>query len=67
MTKRDIPENLKRKQEERRKETIDRIDKAIDTILSENGIVTKKKLIDITGFSNATFSKEHVKELLKLR
>lgn len=54
------------KQEEARRITIEKIQDAIDTVIEEGGIVTKKKLIEITGLSNATFSKAHVKELLEI-
>ncbi len=63
---RTIPKSLKDKQEEMKRNTINNIQEAIDTIQEEGGIVTKKKLIEYTGLSNATFSKPHVKQLLEI-
>ena len=65
MKKRDIPKTLKQLQSIKREETINKIQNAIDQIKDDGGIVTKKKLYEITGFSSSTFSKEHVKQLLK--
>lgn len=65
MSKRDIPSKLKEKQLEKRKETLEKIQSCIDEIKEFNGVVTKKKLIEMTGYSASTFSKDHVKELLK--
>jgi hypothetical protein len=48
----------------KRNTTLDLIRDAIDTIQEDNKIVTKKELMDITGLSSGTFSKEYVKELL---
>lgn len=65
MSTKTIPENLKEKQEKQKLDTINKIQNAIDVIQEEGGIVTKKKLIEMTSLSNATFSKPHVKEVLK--
>lgn len=64
-SKKSIPDNLKKVQDEKRKETLKIITDAIDEIQFDNGVVTKKRLMEITELSNATFSKPHVKELLK--
>lgn len=66
MSKRCLPEQLKLQQEQRRAATLEAIQNAIALIKEEGGIVTKKKLIEITGLSNSTFSKQHVKELLEI-
>lgn len=65
MSAKNIPENLKEKQEKQKLDTINKIQNSIDIIQEEGGIVTKKKLIEMTGLSNATFSKPHVKDVLK--
>lgn len=65
MSKRDIPSKLKEKQLAKRNETLEKIQSCIYEIKEFNGVVTKKKLIEMTGYSASTFSKEHVKELLK--
>ncbi len=67
MARRDIPDALKKQQELKRQETLNKIKDAIEEIQFEDGIVTKKKLIELTGLSNSTFSKPHVKKLLKER
>ena len=63
--KREIPKGLREKQEKQRQETMKTIQDAINFIIEEGGIVTKQKLIEHTGLSSATFSKPHVKDLLK--
>lgn len=65
MGKRDISVNLKELQSIKRKETLSKIQKAINEIQEDNDVVTKKKLLEITGLSSATFSKPHVLALLK--
>ncbi|MED0666065.1 DUF6262 family protein [Bacillus badius] len=65
MGKRDIPTSLKELQMAKRVETANKVQEAIEDIQNDNGIVTKKKLIELTGLSNSTFSKEHVLEVLK--
>ena len=65
MSKRDIPAKLNEMQLAKRNETLEKIQSCIDEIKEFNGVVTKKKLIEMTGYSASTFSKEHVKELLK--
>ena len=59
------PEQLVKYQDVRRKTTLVKIQNAIDELNTEGFIVSKKMLIERTGFSAALFSKRHVKELLK--
>jgi len=61
-----LPLPLQDKQEEQRLNTKKKIQDGIDIITEEGGVVTKKKLIAITGLSNATFSKKHAKEVLEV-
>lgn len=63
---RKLPENLINRQNEIRQETLNKIQNAIDEIKAEGGLVTTKKLIERTGLSRSTFSKNHVKELLRM-
>lgn len=65
MGRRDIPVNLKELQKAKRIATINKIQEAIDDIKHDGGVVTKKRLIDLTNLSSATFSKSHVLEVLK--
>lgn len=65
MSKREIPEKLKRIQDERRTLTLSKIQEAIDELKNDGAEVTKKKLIERTEYSASTFSKQHVKALLK--
>ena len=65
MNKRKLPDGLKKQQEERMKETLDKVQKAIDELTSEGYLISTKILIERTGLSRSTFSKEHVKNLLK--
>ena len=65
MGKRDIPVNLKELQNAKRQKTLSKIQEAIDEIQEDNDIVNKKKLLELTGLSSATFSKPHVLQLLK--
>ncbi len=62
---RKLPENLINKQNQAKQETLDKIQNAIDEIKAEGALVTTKKLIERTGLARSTFSKSHVKELLK--
>lgn len=63
--KRKLPESLIKQQEQRRTETLQTIQSVIDALKEEETIVTKKLLIELSGYSASTFSKPHVKELLK--
>lgn len=60
-----IPESLLKKQEAQRENTMKVVEEAIKEIKLEGGVVTKKKLQELTGLSSATFSKEHVLYVLK--
>lgn len=66
MSQKNIPLKLKEKQEQAKLKTLNIIQDAINDIKEDGGIVTKKRLIELTGLSSATFSKPHVKELLKV-
>lgn len=66
MNNKKIPESLKLKQDNQRNKTIEKVQNAIDLIREEGGIVTKKRLIEITGLAATTFSKQHVKEVLEI-
>lgn len=62
---RELPDALKKQQEEKRQITLYKIQDAINELTEDNAEVTKKKLINITGYSASTFSKPHVKILLE--
>lgn len=49
----------------KQKNTLILIQDAINTINEDNRIVTKKELMELTGLSSGTFSKDYIKELLK--
>lgn len=49
----------------KRNTTLELIRDTIESIQSDNRIVTKKELIDTTGLSSGTFSKDYVKDLLR--
>lgn len=65
MSEREIPDNLKKLQDEKRSQTLLKIQEVIDELKNDNAEVSKKKLIEMTGYSASTFSKQHVKALLK--
>ncbi len=62
---RDIPEELRKKQDAARQSTLDRIQSAINELNDEGYLITTKLLIERTGLARSTFSKPHVQELLK--
>ncbi|MER2106914.1 MAG: hypothetical protein ABS949_08230 [Solibacillus sp.] len=64
MTK-ELPSTLLQRQEMLRNETKDKIQQAINTLKEEGAMVTKKALIELSGYSASTFSKPHIKELLE--
>ncbi|MGK5651979.1 DUF6262 family protein [Brevibacillus formosus] len=66
MKKRGIPTKLKERQQSKRLETIKKIQEAIDDIKQDGSVVTKKRLMELTGLSNSTFSKDHVIEVLRI-
>lgn len=63
---RTLPDSIKIQQENKKKQTIDSVQRAINELKSEGYIVTTKLLMDRTGYARSTFSKSHVKELLRL-
>lgn len=65
MSEREIPDSLKKLQDEKRSQTLSKIQEVIDELKNDSAEVTKKKLIEMTGYSASTFSKQHVKALLK--
>ena len=58
-------DNMKQMYSEKRNATLNKIQEAINDIKEDNRIVTKTELMKLTGISSGTFSKDHVKELLK--
>ena len=65
MSEREIPDSLKKLQDEKRSQTLFKIQEVIDELKNDSAEVTKKKLIEMTGYSASSFSKQHVKDLLK--
>lgn len=63
--KKKLPESLIKHQEQRKAETLQTVQSVIDVLKEEGTIITKKMLIELSGYSPSTFSKPHVKELLK--
>jgi len=64
-TKRKIPDELAEKQARQRKETVKKIQQAIDELKSEGAIITTSKLVERTKLSRSTINKPHVQEVLK--
>lgn len=60
-----IPEKRQQYYDRRRTRTMQKVQAGIDQIKAEGREVTKKELMEITGLSTGTFSKDHVKEVLK--
>lgn len=65
MSKKELPKALKQQQEQKRQYTLKKIQETIDYFKEIDLEVTKKRLIEETGYSASTFSKQHVKELLQ--
>lgn len=65
MSKKELPNALKQQQEQKRQDTLKKVQEVIDDLKEMNLEVTKKRLIEETGYSASTFSKQHVKELLQ--
>lgn len=63
---RSIPNKLKEKQDKQRKDTIKKIEEAIE-MLKDLGYhsITVSNLVTETGYARSTFSKPHVEEILK--
>ena len=58
-------EGMERMYAQKKKNTCDKVKRAIKEIKSQGRIVTKKELQELTHLSAPTFSKEYVKEILK--
>ena len=63
--KKKLPESLIKHQEQRKAETLQTVQSVIDVLKEEGTIITKKMLIELSGYSPSTFSKAHLKELLE--
>lgn len=63
--KKGLPPALLKQQEQRKNETLNKVQSIIDALMEEGTLVTKKLLIELTGYSASTFSKSHIKELLE--
>lgn len=62
---RQIPLELKERQDKDRRSSVEKVQKAIDELKDEGFVVTTKLLMERTGLARSTFSKEHIKEVLK--
>lgn len=62
--KKKLPKGLAEKQEFQRKETVNKVLRAVDDIHNEGRKVTISALVEFTGLSRSTFSKSHIRELL---
>jgi len=60
-----IPIELTEKQGRIRLESMEKVQEKIDELKAEGFIVTTKLLMDRTGFARSTFSKHHIREVLK--
>ena len=60
-----INEKIQSNHAAKKQQTLSLIQDAINELQEDGQVVTKKALMEITGLSSGTFSKEHVKELLK--
>lgn len=65
MAKRDVSPKMQAVYDARKEETLKKVQSAIDQIQANGEKVTKKRLAEVSGLSSGTFSKKHVKELLK--
>lgn len=65
MAKRDVSPKMQAVYDARKEETLKKVQSAIDQLQANGEKVTKKRLAEVSGLSSGTFSKEHVKELLK--
>ncbi len=63
--KRKIPDELAEKQARQRKETVIKIQQAIDELQSEGAIITTSKLVERTKLSRSTINKPHAQEVLQ--
>ena len=58
-------DNMKKMYEAKRKETSQKIIAAIKELQSDGGVVTRKKIIDMTGVSSGTLSQEYIKDIFR--
>lgn len=65
MARREIPTKLQERQEQQRKETIEKVRTAIDELKAEGYKVTMTNLSERTGLARATLSKPHIDDVLK--
>ena len=65
MSKKELPTALRQQQEQKKQVTLNKIQQVINELMDMDIVVTKKRLIEETGYSASTFSKRHVKELLQ--
>lgn len=65
--KKDIPEALRRNQEETKRKTYDKIEAAAQKLREERRPITRKNLIEASDLADSTFSKKHVKGYLLKR
>jgi len=59
-----IPEQLVKRQESQRQQTINKVLYAIDELEREGYRIKVKDLIERTGLARSTFSKTHIREIL---
>ena len=62
--KKKLPKGLEEKQELQRQVTINKVLRAAADIKNEGRKVTISALVEFTGLSRSTFSKQHIRELL---
>ena len=67
LLKHEPSEGMKKMYREKREKTCQKVRDAIDTIEKFGRRVTKKEIMEITGLSSATLSKEYVKEIFRER
>lgn len=63
--KRELPNALKERQNKQKNESIELVKEAIKELREEGQRVTIKLLVERTGLSRATLSKQHIEEVLK--
>ena len=62
--KKKIPDQLARKQEQQRQETVNRIMWALDTLESMGMEASVRNLVAVSGLSHSVFYKPHVKKFI---
>lgn len=63
---RKLNDGCKGYQDERRQQTIQKVQTAINKLRDEGAIITIGKLVELTGLTRSTFEKAHVVEILKI-